>query len=456
MGVYWNKRKLPHSPEPTPIRLGDGLNLALTAFEIKESEASYSRNTSSRNYPALSVCPGRANVFAAITTPNAVGKRMNQYMHVQDGTVWKAWNGSAFANIQTGLASERGRFVDFTTEAKNYTILANGTEKFSFDGTTAAAITDMPATRLICVDDYRIYALLGNKLSCSALGSVTDWTTADDADSIMVASANGSGTAVAAYSDIVICWFEQSMHQLFGDDPYNFQWGPVYDDGCISDYSVIEHRGILYFLDFGAFKVFTGGKPQEVSQRVRPYLEGINLTHKTKCVAGASGKYIYLAIPYGAATENNLILEYDTELGKWYPQTGDVVDFVTIGETLYGITSTGQPIQFNSGTTFSGTAIPWSHITGVYHGGTYTKKCLNELDMVVDLPIGSTMTVSYSTTVDGDDFVLAYTFTASATEQNVRVPLSVENIDFYRIKLAGSGAAIVHFLYKGRERIKVR
>ncbi len=80
----------------------------------------------------------------------------------------------------------------------------------------------------------------------------------------------------------------------FGDDPYNFQWGPVYDDGCISDYSVIEHKGILYFLDYGAFKRFTGGKPVEISQKVRPYLEGINKAYKTKCVAGSVGNtYIW-------------------------------------------------------------------------------------------------------------------------------------------------------------------
>lgn len=459
MGVYWNRRKLPHSPEPVPIRLGDGENRALTVFEIKESEASYSRNTSSRNYPALSVCPGRANVFSAITIPNAFGQRNNQYPHAQAGTTWIHWDGSVWQNVQTGLTSARGRFVDFTTEAKSYTILANGTEKYSWDGTTAAAITDMPATRLICVDDYRVYTLLGNKLSCSALGSITDWTTADDADSIMISSANGNGTAVAAYSDIVVCWFEQSMHQLFGDDPYNFQWGPVYDDGCISDYSVIEHRGILYFLDYGAFKAFTGGKPQEISQRVRPYLEGINKTYKAKCVAGSSGKYIYLAIPYGDTTENNLILEYDTELGKWYPQTGNVVDFVTIGETLYGISSTGQPMQFNSGTTFGGTAIPWSHITGVWHMNAYTKKTLSELWAVLDLPVGSTLTLSYSPTVDGDDFVTIHTFTGSAIEQVTPIipPVGdLQNVNFYRLKFAGTGPCNIDFLYKGRERIKVR
>jgi hypothetical protein len=454
--AYWGTKKLNYSPPAEPIRIGDGLNQSLTRFEVPLSEAWESENTSSRQYPAFSVCPGRANALAAITTPNATGARADTYMHVQDGTVWKRWTGSAWTNVQTGLTSARGRFIDFVTEAKTYTILANGTEKYSWDGTTAAALTNMPATRLIAVDDFRVYALLGNKLSCSAAGSVSDWTTADDADSIMIASAKGAGTALAAYKDIVIPFTEQSMHTLYGNDPYDFDWGPEYAVGCISDYSVIEHNEVLYFLSYGKFNRFAGGTPQEISQRVRPYLEGINATYKTKCCAGKDGKYIYLAIPYGSATTNNYILEYDTERDRWYVQTGDVVDFVTIGNTMYGMTSTGQPLQFNSGTTFSGTAISWSHTTGVQHGGTYTKKVLTELDMIVDLPVGSTMTVSYSTTVDGDDFATAYTFTASASEQNVRVPLAVENVDWYRLKFAGTGSCTIHYIYKGKERIKVR
>ena len=456
MGTYWNRKKLSYSAEPSPIRLGEGVNQSLTKFELPLSEAWESENTSSRNYPALSVCPGRANVFAAITTPNAAGVRSDAYMHVQDGTVWKRWDGAAWQNVQTGLTSARGKFVDFVREDATYTILSNGTDMYSWDGTTAEAIADMPATKLICVDDYRVYALLGNKLSCTGTGSVSDWTTALDADSIMIASARGPGTALTAYKDIVIPWTEQSMHTLYGNDTFDYDWGPEYAIGCISDYSVIEHNEILYFLSYGRYNRFVGGAPQEISQRVRPYLEGVNVAHRTKCCAGKDGKYIYLAIPYGAATANNYILEYDTERDRWYVQTGNVVDFVTIGKNLYGINSTGQPLQFNSGTDFSGTAIPWNHITGVQHGSTYTRKVLSELDMVVDLPVGSTMTVSYSTTVDADDFVLAYTFTASANEQNVRVPLAVENVDYYRIKLAGTGNAVVHFLYKGRERIKLR
>ncbi len=161
-----------------------------------------------------------------------------------------------------------------------------------------------------------------------------------------------------------------------------------------------------------------------------------------------------MAIPYGSATENSLILEYDTELDRWYPQTGNVVDFVTIGETLYGITAEGQPIQFNSGTTFSGTAISWSHITGVWHLGVYMKKVLSELWAVVDLPAGSALTISYSTTVDGDDFTTLYTFTASANEQNqnIRVPLDkLQDVNWYRLKFSGAGPCTIHIFIKAEK-----
>lgn len=455
--AYWGTKKVNIPNKQPPLKIGEGENTLLTPFEIKSSESTYSRNTSSRKYPALSVCPGRSNAFAAITTPNAFGVRANQYSHFLDGTVWKRWNGSALQNVATGLTSARGRFVDFITEAKTYTVLVNGTDKKAWDGTDVIDLTDAPATRLYTAANYRLFALSGNTIKCSAEGSLTDWTTSLDANSITVTPAKGPGTAIAFYNDVIIAFFEQSMHTLYGHDPYDQEFGPMFDDGCISDYTVIENGGKLYFLDYGAFKVFTGGKPQEVSQKVRSYLEGINLAYKNKCVAGSVGKYIYLAIPYGS-TENNLILEYDTELGNWYPQTGNVVDFVNIGESLYGITSTGQPILMNSGTTFQGTAIEWERIGGVITDGVFEKKVVSNINTIVDLPAGSTLNIYASTSINTDTFDLLYTFTAAADVQNlsIKIPTTkLQNIDWYRLKLSGTGPCTVHYIGQ-EERIKPR
>lgn len=456
--AYWPE-KLRYTKKPGDIiTLGQGENTFLTPFEIKRGESSYSRNVSSRNYPALSVRPGRATAFTAITTPNALGQRNNEYPHVQDGTVWKRWDGSAWQNIQTGLANAAGKILEFNTESKRYSILTNGTNVYSWDGTSAANIAAAPATALYAVDDYRLYALLGSVLKCSAAGSVTDWTTADDADTIALTGMVGVGTALAAYNDSVISWSEQTMHVLFGNDPYDFYLSDPMDYGCISDRSVINHDGVLYFLDYGKYMRYTGGRPVEMSQKVKTYLEGINTTYKTKCVAGKHGKYLYLSIPYGA-TANNLTLEYDTELDQWFVIDQGYVAFVNIGEYFYGVTSAGAFHKINSGTDNAGTAISWSYITGAWNHGTVSqKKTISDYWVVLDLPTNSTLTLSYSTTVDGNDFVALKTFTASATEQMTRVQVpttALQNVDFYRLKLAGTGPCVLHYLEE-QLRIKPR
>ena len=307
--------------EPTaPIYLGGGINTYGTPFNIKEGEARDSRNTSSRSYPALSVRPGIDDAFTAITTPNALGQRNNQYPHVQDGTVWKAWNGTAWVNVQTGLTSATGKFVEFATGTTLYTILANGTDVYSWDGTTAASIADAPKTKLYAVHKGRVYALLGKELKFSALNLITDWTTVLDAGSISITNAKGDGTAISEFDDQVYVWTAQSFHNLYGTGPLNYTLSDISDDGCISDRSVIEGKyngaKALYFMDYGWVKAFSGSSPVRVSHSVKKFIDGINLTYKDKVCAGKNGKYLYWAIPY-ETTENNVVLEYDTDLNIW-------------------------------------------------------------------------------------------------------------------------------------------
>lgn len=456
--AYWGT-KAKYQASQVPFKIDGGENTYLPPFDINKSESSYSRNISSRSFPAMSVRAGRQNAFTAITTPYALGQRNNQYPHVQDGTTWKRWDGSAWQTVQASLTGGSGKFLEFNTETDRFTILVNGTNKYAWNGTAVTTLTDAPATNLYAVDDYRLYALIGTELKCSALGSVTDWTTADDADSLTLTSAKGNGTALTSYNDVVIAWTEQSMHVLYGNDPYDFYINDPIDDGCISDRSVIEHRGKLYFLDFGAYKIYTGGRPIEMSQKIKSYLDGINLTYKSKCVAGKQGKYIYLSIPYGTSTVNNLTLEYDTELDLWFPHSVGYEDFTYIGEHLYGIDSEGLIWDVNSGTDDEGIAISWERITGVWNSGTVSKKkVISGLYMILDLPVASQFSIYYSTTVDGDDFSLLYTATSSATEQNTRVqiPTSIlQNIDWYRLQFIGEGPCTIHYLEE-HLRIKAR
>ena len=98
-----------------PIRLGGGENTFGSPFEIQQSESRESRNVSSRLVPALSVRPGRADSGIEVTTPNILGQRNNQYIHVLDGTAWKYWDGGRisrqFRDELTSATREVCRFL---------------------------------------------------------------------------------------------------------------------------------------------------------------------------------------------------------------------------------------------------------------------------------------------------------------------------------------------------------
>lgn len=442
------------------IKPGDGINTYQTPFEISRSEAVSMLNMSNQNYPAISVRPGRAYAFGSsavpATTCNALGSRGstgNSYAHVVDGSVWKYWASSdAYVNVCTSGISAPSKILEFNTELARYTLLAGSSFLQYYNGSTVATSTGAPQTNLYAIDDYRLYALIGSVLKCSASGSITDWTTVDDSDSITITSMVGSGTAIKAYNDMVICWGDQTMHILYGNDTADFELSDPIQNGCVSDRSVIIHNGVLYFMDYNKFMQFTGGLPVEISQKARAYLESINYTYKSKIVSIPVGKYILISIPYGAsATTNNLTLEYDTELQKWYVWNVGFLDYTQIGEYTYAVDTSGYIWKLNSGTSDGGTAIAWEISFGVWNSlPARPRKVISDVWAIVDLPVSSTMTVYYSTTVDStSDWTSLYSFTASANEQNTRIqiPTSVlQSVAWYRLKISGTGPATIHYL----------
>lgn len=456
--AYWEPLGTELQPEDI-IRPGLGINTYQTPFEIQRGESISMLNMSNRKFPAISVRPGRTYEFGSSSVPattcNALGLRGTtnfNYAHVVDGSIWKYWASSdAYINVSTSGISATAKILEFNTEANRFTLVAGSSFLQYYDGSTVSTSTAAPQTSLYAIDDYRLYALSGSVLKCSAAGSITDWATVDDADTIAITSMVGVGTAIKAYNDMIISWGEQTMHILYGDDPNNFQLADPIHNGCVSDRSVIIHNNILYFMDYNKFMQFTGGIPVEVSQKVKTYLENINYTYKDKIASGQVGKYILISIPHGStATDNNLTLEYDTELGNWYVWNTGFKDFTNIGENTYAVDTSGYIWKLNTGTDDDGTAITWEITFGPWDGlPARPRKTISDIWAIVDLPTSSTMTISYSKTVDNDDFATLGTFTADADEQNTRIKVPtnyLSSINWYRIKLSGTGACTIHYL----------
>ena len=457
--AYWGKRNLSQKKSPPDIiKAGDGVNTYVNAFEIEKNEATESLNTSNRSYPALATRKGMTSMYGSSTTAlsgvNGATARAGTTFHVVEGTTWKYWNGSSYTNVATGLTNAKAKLLEFTTATNKYTLMFNGTEKKYWNGSALADISDSncPATRYITANDNRLFALSGSYIQVSDIGDITNFTTGDS-DRIGLYGMTGSGTAIVVYNDMIIAFSDQTMHIVFGKTSDEFDPTEPIPVGCVSDKSLLIHgeNGVLYWLDYGKFMAFTGGTPFDVSQKATSYLDNINYTYKDLICAGQSGKYIYLSFTYGSRKKTNkLTLEYDTERKMWYQWNVGFTDFFNIGQDLYGITTGGIVYKLNQGTADDSTAITWSHTMGVNDWLPIKNlKHITDMYAIVDLPTNSTLTLSYSTTIDNDDFATLYTFSADSDEQNVRIRIpttKLQRINWYRLKLSGTGPCKVHYL----------
>jgi hypothetical protein len=469
--MYW-KKDLP-GKKSVLIRLSNGVNTSVNGFEISTTEATESLNTSNRSYPALATRNGMVSDYNTSATPitatgaNKIarygftlinGQPANGFeMHTVQGTTWKKWSeiSNSWVNQAVGLTSGAlATFVTFNTATKKYIIMCNGVEKLSDWGMGAGqAITDvnMPASRLIATNDTRLFVLKDNYVSISDAGDFENFTTGDS-DKIVLTGMRGTGTAIINYNDMIICFSDMTMHIIQGQNSDEFTPSDPIQTGCISDKAVLSNgkNGVLYFMSYGKLMAFTGGLPQDVSQKVKGYLENINLSYISKVAMGQNGKYLYISFPYLTSTVNNMTLEYDTEYNTWYPMNVGFDYFFNEGTTISGLTPTGIIYNLDSGTADDTTAITWSHTMGIMdYAPLKNLKHITDMYVTLDLPIGSTLDLSYSSTVDGNDFESLFTFTASTNEQNTRIRIPTtefQRLKWYRLKFSGTGPCKVYHL----------
>jgi hypothetical protein len=432
----------------------EGINTFLPpGFDIGDGELTYVRNMDCHKSPTvLSVRPGRATYAQAITTPNAAGVRDNQHLHVQDGTTWKRWDGSAWQNVATGLTSASGKIFDFKTADKTLTVLLNGTDKRYWDGTTVTNMPSAPASKLCVGHRYRLYFADVNAIKASELSDLLTYP----ANCILpVTKAKGPLVAIESFLDHVIVFSEESYHRLYGIEPYDWEFVDG-DIGCIADRSIVKANGFLWWLGpVGTAYQYGGGTPKKISDKIaNEYLKNINYAYKHLCCAGTIGNSIFWSIPHGSSTVNNLILEYrfDFDPGRWYIHTGSIVQFVRISNNLFGVAADGTIYNMASGTDDAGTAIASSAITKPFHDMSITaKKTVKQLYLVVSLPSGSTLAIKGSKSETGDDFTTIKALTAQAAlqDQQILIPTNTLQLaNWYRLKFEGTGPYDIYYLYK--------
>ena len=434
-----------------PINIGIGINNGLPPFDIKDQYSSEEGNCDSRKFPAINVRAPRSMFASALEgTQYGLDVYKGTYITAVDEKAWKYWDGDSWEAIATLGASAKASQANFTFSDTVYLLLANGTDRVSWNGTTSAVITDMPANaNQLAVHANRVYtaSTSDDVLSWSALGTYADWTTANDSGDKQVATGDGeTNNGLVEYNDHIIYFKKHSCHELFGTGPTNYSFQTLSDTiGCLAPRTIVEVQGTLFFLGKEGVYGYTGGvTPSLISwPYIGDYIKRMDITNIDSACAGTDGDRYYLCLPIDSNAR--ILLTYDVRNASWHVEDDfNFVEFTPFNSELYGMLSPGVIIKIDGE---AGEDLPtnWSWTSKRFLYNPSTKQSIGYMYAIVDLPTDSTLKVSLKS-MEGA-FTDVKTFTASTELQNVKIPVRISVVSeatWYQVRFSGSGPCTIH------------
>ncbi|HDU1185815.1 TPA: hypothetical protein REU56_002925, partial [Listeria monocytogenes] len=255
--------------------------------------------------------------------------------------------------------------------------------------------------------DNRVYLSQGQTLYFSALRKADDWTTVNDSGSIIVETSDAYPiTGLIAGSARLTVFKKNSIHELFGTNPSNFQMTTVTENiGCPTGNTAQVIEGVIYFLGNDAVYRYSGGSlPSSVfSEPIKKTLKTINKNYSYKSISWNDGRKYYLGFPTGSNNYPDTFLEYDTMYGTWntwtfnYPPTTSGVLYdgnVYLGHLNSGIVKLDPTAQMdtiflgNFGISYEWTSKPFTF------SSMAAKTRWFKLWLSANVPNGTTLTVS--------------------------------------------------------------
>lgn len=424
-------------------------------FNIDESKSFINKNITLDDYPVIRNREGSKQLGAMIIgSAKGLGAWKNSELHAVFSDEWFKWNGSTWTSLTTGLnSSTTNYFASFCNFQGNlsgiHLIMANGSDPVKkYDGTSVSNLNNAPAgIQYIDAHDNRLYGAAGNTIYFSALRKPEDWTTLNDAGSIVIESNDGETiNSIKSGLQKLTVFKPNSMYELYGTGASNYRLVQIADN-----IGILNHRcsafvnGILYFLHpTGIYRYSGGTRPDNTFSA--PIQSILDATFKSypdsntairSCV-GAEGDSIYVSI-YGrnnllsdnTNTSNNpwnVILQYHTVYDTWtvysmlqrYP-----LFFYNMNNTLYGQAAynvitfkSGDGLdRFDDGGSISKPAI---YVTKAFDLGSLSAKSRftrvfvsHSIDSGVTLTVYARRTYQTGSTISSNDWISIGTITGS-------------------------------------------
>ncbi len=201
----------------------------------------------------------------------------------------------------------------------------------SFSGLT------YPVTDAKCVVWFKNYLIFGNTIENAVerptrfrwgnIGFIETWSDNDyiDIDALGGQEINGFGILY----DALYVFLTDSIYKISyvgGDDIFNVS-KVISGIGCIAKNSIQNvtlqnsQEGIIFLDKKGRVYIFNGTSAQEISPLIRATMSGLNQSRLPYAVSVSNGKDYYLGVSNGSATKNDLLLDFQVEIGEWTKHT---------------------------------------------------------------------------------------------------------------------------------------
>ena len=391
---------------------------------IADDELSDGENISWKNSPALSCRPSRTTMFTigvpkALTTAGTVLAWVDNvdfmYNNVSKGTVTAGMK--SFSDLNE-------RIVIFP-DKKKYDYSAN---------TFSTMAAETPAILYACPHNNRIFGVYDSKIRVCTMGNEEDWDTftpvaPTNSYALDWDTEGGDFSAIASYQNHVEIFKQDYMYEVFNvNPPYNVS--RVNKVGCLNNQAWVEVGQILYFAGRQYVYAYSGGVP-------RPISEILNVAY-TDAVVGGDDRYVYCNLSVGGVWT---LYVYDTLTGSWAVEDDiHFLQFTKLAGHCYGLASTGEIVQFNSGTE----TIAWSFTTKPFTASAFNTKGLNKIRLNLDLDTGTVANLYIK--LDDGEFKMVETFSKSDYQSYI-VNVRLQPADRVTIKLDGTG----EFMFMGMQ-----
>ena len=286
-------------------------------------------------------------------------------------------------NLETGILTEKYSSMNKTAKCNfvnfnNGVIISNGVDKPIFYE-EFYGVTELPAETPvgIAIEAYkaRVFIAAGSGLYYSALGNQNDWTSPDDAGSI-VNFHNDSSPIIALknYGEFLAIYKKNEIYVLSGSDPSDFIIKPVADKGCISPWAVSTVNNNQFFFNGESITPLVVNSlgqitvSEDISIKIKSIFPELNINKFPEVFSVSYPKKNQLWFYFASLTSEvlDICYVYDYFQKSWYKRVGiPITCGASVDGKIYTGTADGRILLEDTEDSFDGGAIeawwfsPW-------------------------------------------------------------------------------------------------